>query len=217
MTTFARRTMLGLLASLPSALALDSTARAESAATIDSVLQKVNAARDGLKSLTGPFTQERSIGLMAAKVKSTGTLTLLRPDRLRWELAPPDAVVYWVGPEGLAYKSARGGQGRVPPTQARIAAALEDLRLVLGGDLGALRVRYDLTLNGASDDAYAFSAVPKDQSAKIKRIDFELDARDSGSPRKVVLIEGAKDKTEITFGKLQRDAQVDAKAMRPDF
>ncbi len=195
------------------------------APSLDEVLRSVSASRDGLKTLSGPFTQERTIGLLSAKVKSTGTLTLVRPDRLRWELAAPDGVVYWVGPEGLAYKSARGGQGRVPPTHARIAAALDDLRLVLAGDLGNLRTRYDLTLvpaldAGAVGDAgaqtvYAFSAVPRDKAAKLKRIDFELDA--TGGPRKVVLVEGAKDNTEIVFGKLIRDAAVDPAAMRPAF
>ena len=89
----------------------------------------------------GPFTQERTIGILAAKVRSTGTLTLVRPDRLRWELAPPDDVVYWVTPEGLAYKSpTRQGQGpRERQPAVKIAAALDDLRTLLGGDLGALR------------------------------------------------------------------------------
>ena len=194
------------------------------APSLEEVLRTVSAARDGLKTLSGPFTQERTIGLLSAKVKSTGTLTLVRPDRLRWELAAPDGVVYWVGPEGLAYKSARGGQGRVPPTHARIAAALDDLRLVLAGDLGNLRTRYELTLTppaaavagaGAIETLYAFSAKPRDPNAKLKRIDFELDA--TGGPRKVVLVEGAKDNTEILFGKLIRDATVDPQSMRPSF
>ena len=66
--------------------------------------------------------------------RSTGFFTLVRPDRLRWELAPPDDVVYWVTPEGLAYKSA-AGQGKVPAASQKIAAALGDLRILLGGDL----------------------------------------------------------------------------------
>lgn len=195
------------------------------APALDEVLRTVSASRDGLKTLSGPFTQERTIGLLSAKVKSSGTLTLVRPDRLRWELAAPDGVVYWVGPEGLAYKSARGGQGRVPPTHARIAAALDDLRLVLAGDLGSLRTRYDLTLlpprdgsfaaDAGAETVHAFSAVPKDKAAKLKRIDFELDS--TGGPRRVVLVEGAKDNTEILFGKLIRDAAVDPAIMRPAF
>jgi hypothetical protein len=227
-----RRALAGGLASAAAAILGARASAASSPPTLESVLQTIGAARNGLRTLRGPFTQERTIGLLSAKVKSTGTLTLVRPDRLRWELAPPDAVVYWVGPEGLAYKSARGGHGRVPPTQARIAAALEDLRLVLAGDLGLLRARYELTLTTAADrtdagaaagsdagaareSGYAFSAKPRDRSSKLERIDFELDA--AGSPRKVVLVEGAKDRTDIVFGALVRDAPVDPRTMRPEF
>src|SRR5688572_1167445 len=129
---------------------------------LDAALKKVEAAREGLNGLVGPFSQERTIGILAAKVKSTGTMTLKRPDRLRWELSPPDAVVYWIGPEGLAYRNARGDQGRLPPTQARVAAALEDLRAVLGGDLASLKARYDLKLASESEEALAFEAKPRD-------------------------------------------------------
>jgi hypothetical protein len=91
-----------------------------------------------VRTLQGPFVQTRSIGLLATDVRSTGTLVLVRPDRLRWELAPPDAVTFFVGPDGLAYKGATG-QGHAMPPNARIAAALDDLRTLLGGDLTKLR------------------------------------------------------------------------------
>ncbi|MGH7283339.1 MAG: LolA family protein [Polyangiaceae bacterium] len=112
---------------------------------LEDTLAEVRVARASLKTLKGPFTQERTIGLLATKVKSTGTLTMVRPDRLRWELAPPDDIVYWVGPDGFAYKSPRG-QGRIPSAAGRLASAMEDVRLVLGGDLDQLRKRYDLAL-----------------------------------------------------------------------
>jgi outer membrane lipoprotein-sorting protein len=191
-------------------------AKSARADALDDAIAKMNKEREGLKSLSGPFTQERTIGLLAAKVTSTGTLTLVRPDRLRWELAPPDAVVYWIGPEGLAFQSSRGEKGRLPPTQARIAAALEDLRLVLGGDLGGLRARYDLTLTSQTDAVMAFSAVPKDKASKLRRIDFELLTR-GALPKKVVLIDGPKDKTEIAFGDLARNPTIDPALMRPNF
>lgn len=190
---------------------------ARAAPSLDEALATIGKARDGLRTLTGPFTQERTIGLLATKVKSTGTLALARPDRLRWELAAPDSVVYWVGPEGLAYRSARGGQGRLPPTQARVAAALEDLRTVLAGDLAALQKRYELAFGeGADASAFAFSATPRDPAAKLKRVEFVLDAK-SGVPRRVVLVEGAKDKTEIVFATLAINAEIPAADLRPNF
>lgn len=192
---------------------------ARAATTLDDALKKIAKGREGLSNLAGPFTQERTIGLLSTKVKSTGTMTLVKPDRLRWELAPPDAVTYWIGPEGLAYQNARGDKGRVPPTHARIAAALEDLRAVLGGDLASLKARYDLALLSETDVAFTFSAKPRGESApskKLKAIEFELDARDS-TPRRVVLVDGPKDKTDIVFDKLLRNGAVDAALLKPPF
>jgi hypothetical protein len=189
-------------------LGLARVARAETS-DLDRAIASIAEARASLRTLTGPFTQERTIGLLASKVRSTGTLTLVRPDRLRWELAAPDSVVYWVTPEGLAYKSARG-EGRVGAGQARVAAALDDLRTVLGGDLQRLRTRYDLRLVGE----LAFEAIPRAPSpAQLQKILFAVGA-DKVSPTRVELVEGARDRTVITFGALARDVPVDPARMR---
>ena len=181
---------------------------------LDRALTAVARARANVTTLTGPFTQERSIGLLAAKVRSTGTLTLVRPDRLRWELAPPDDVVYWVTPEGLAYKGP-SGQGKIPAASQKIAAALDDLRVLLGGDLSALKTRYDLSGTCHGDDPVAFRAVPKaGTSASFQEIRFTL-AADLVSPRMATIVEGPRDRTEIHFGAIRANVPVPAATMAP--
>jgi outer membrane lipoprotein-sorting protein len=202
------------------ALAASPLARAEAQApttsgheprSLDAVLAEVQRARAGMRTLRGPFVQERTIGLLASKVRATGTLALVRPDRLRWELAPPDEVTYWVGPEGLAYKS-RSGQGRVRGPSAKIAAALDDLRTLLGGDLAELRVRYTLRL---TDPGVTVEATPlRRENSGFQRILFTL-ADDLARPLRAVLVETPRDHTEITFGQLERDATIDPSLMRP--
>jgi hypothetical protein len=179
---------------------------------IDDVLAKIARARATLKTLVGPFTQARKIGMLATEVKSTGAMTLVRPDRLRWELFAPDEIIYWVTPEGLAYKS-KNGQGRAPGNVARIAAVLADLRVVLGGDLGALRARYELTLVSATNGA-AFEATPRKPMPGVLKIAFAL-GPDLVRPTRATLVESARDKTGIVFGDLQRDVAVDPAKMRP--
>jgi hypothetical protein len=185
-----------------------------SAARLDQALRDIAKARAAVTSLTGPFTQERTIGLLAAKVKSTGTLTLVRPDRLRWELGPPDEAVYWVVPEGLAYQS-KAGQGRVENGGDKIAAALDDMRVLLGGDLGRLRTRYDLTGTCNGDEPIVFVAIPKPgQVSTAKKLSFSL-APDLVSPKTVVIVEGTRDRTEITFGVMQKNVAIEPARMRP--
>jgi outer membrane lipoprotein-sorting protein len=179
---------------------------------LDDKLKEVGAARAKLKTLSGPFTQERTIGLLASKISSTGKLALVRPDRLLWELDAPDSVSYWIGSEGLAYKG-KQGQGRLPIT-SKIAPALDDLRTLLGGDLSALRARYEMK-DVTSGKGFAFEAVPKTkENARFQKIVLEL-AEDLMRPKHVTLVESARDKTEIAFGDLAVNANIDPARMRP--
>ena len=203
-----RRHFLSLaLATIP--LALVTRALAD---PLDDRLAAIAKARAGVKTLQGPFTQERTIGLMATKIRSTGTMWLERPSRLRWELAAPDSVIYWITPEGLAYKG-KNGQGRLPVTE-RMAPQLEDLRAMLGGDLGSLKTRYDLKEVAADGGQVSFEATPKTmQNARFQKLAFTLDA-DLVRPKKIVLVEGPRDKTEIVFGELAKNGAVDPALLR---
>jgi outer membrane lipoprotein-sorting protein len=179
----------------------------------DVLLARVAKARASLKTLRGPFTQSRKIGLLATEVKSSGTLMLVRPDRLRWELGPPDDVVYWVVPEGLAYKS-KSGQGRVRGESTRVAAALGDLRALLGGDLASLRKRYDLVGATQADGSVVFEATPKMKGSGLLKIEFAL-APDLVRPTRATLVESEKDRVVIAFGNLERDVPIDPSLMKP--
>jgi hypothetical protein len=181
---------------------------------LDDVLAKIAAARAPVRTLVGPFEQTRKIGMLATEVKSSGTMTLVRPDRLRWELGPPDDVVYWITPEGLAYQS-RNGHGRVRGANARVAAVLDDLRTVLGGDLAALRARYDLKLVANDASGAAFEATPRAGTGiRVQRILFAL-AADFVRPARATIVETARDRSDIVFGDLSRDADVDPEKMKP--
>jgi outer membrane lipoprotein-sorting protein len=211
--------LLALAAALGSGLLMPPRAGADdsdacSPERLNRALADVARARANVTTLTGPFTQERTIGLLAAKVRSTGTLTLVRPDRLRWELGSPDDVIYWVTPEGLAYKSSTG-QGKVPAASQKVAAALGDLRLLLGGDLGALQSRYDLSATCHGDAPVSFRAVPKaGTSGSFQEIRFTL-APDLVSPETATIVEGPRDRTEIRFGTIRANVAVAPSTMAP--
>jgi len=165
------------------------------------------------KTLSGPFVQERTLGLFKSVVRSSGKLTLVRPDRLRWELFAPDEIVYWATPDVLAYRS-RQGVGRAPATTGRVATSMADLRAMLAGDFTGLRARYDVT-EGGTESAPTVEAVPKDATkAPFKKLTLEL-APDRIRPVRSTLLEGPKDQTVIRFGDLVLDAPVDPREMEP--
>jgi hypothetical protein len=206
-----RRILLG-------ASALFLAARGARAAGASDLLARIARARAPVRTLQGPFTQTRTIGLLATDVRSTGTLTLVRPDRLRWSLAPPDDVTFWIGPEGLAYRSAHG-RGRLPATSARMAGALQDLHELLGGDIARLGDRWSLTVvrddaTGAEIEALPIAGDASAGSMVARRLRLAL-APDLVRPTHVLIVEGEHDRTVIEFGDLVVNAPVDESSMRP--
>lgn len=203
-----RRTwLLGL-----AALALAAEARADE---VEATLGEIGKARSGIKTLVAPFTQERTIGLLATAVKSEGEMTLVRPDRLRWELKPPDAITYWIGPEGLAYSTPGGGASVGKAGAGKLGAVLGDLMTLLGGDLVKLRARYDLSVD-RKPTGVTLTARPTADDVKkhVKSLVLAI-APDLWTVQRIEIEESGGDRSVITFGKVVRDAKVDPARMVP--
>lgn len=210
-----RRALLALpLVALP--LATSARARGEEGERklegdeLEPLLGQIAAARKNVKTLRASFTQERAMKLLATSIKSTGQLTFVAPDRLRWELGPPDDVVYWIGPEGLSYRT-RSSKATVPA--GSVVRALADLRALLGGDLGSLRQRY--ALSGSRTAAGAtLEGAAKDKTASVRGFTLALD-RSLVLPLRTRLVEGKADAIDITFSNAALDVPVAPSLMKP--
>jgi hypothetical protein len=189
-------------------------AQLRAADSLSELVARVGKAREGLRTLRGPFTQTRTIGLLATDVVSHGVVTLVRPDRLRWELDPPDAVVFWIGPEGIAYRSSYGA-GALPAVTGKAADALSDLRALLGDDLRTLQVRWQLRVERDDPDGCRIEATERTPpSGFARRIELAL-APDLLRPTFVRLEDGPRDRTSIQFSEMQLNASVDPRTMKP--
>jgi outer membrane lipoprotein-sorting protein len=188
--------------------------RAVAAATVDESLREIEAARSGLRLLFAPFEQTRVVGLLASEVKSRGELTVMRPDRLRWELLPPDAVTYWVGPEGVAYRSGNGKVARAPG-DARFGALLGDLLAFVAGDPSKLRERYELRLLSESK-GIGIEAKPKTAELRklVARLELVTNAEKWGVER-IVIEEPTGDASTMRFGKNEKNPAIDVARLRP--
>jgi outer membrane lipoprotein-sorting protein len=179
---------------------------------LDALLSEIAKARKGVRTMRASFTQERTLALLATSVKSTGELAYVAPDRLRWELAPPDDVVYFIGPEGLSYRT-RSSKATVPSAGANVSRALADLRALLGGDLALLKDRYVLSgSRGASD--VEVSGVAKDKTASVTAFTMTLD-KTLVLPLRARLLEGKSDAIDIAFSNPQLNVPIDPALMRP--
>lgn len=180
---------------------------------LDELLKEIARARQGVRTFAGPFTQTRKLGLMKTQILSQGRVTLVLPDKLRWELLPPDEVVYWVNADGLSYRN-RSSQGAVRSNDARsLAAGLEDLRAMLGGDLSILKKRYDLKAFAKGDDVeFEANALASQESRGMKSILFSI-GKDRVRPLFARLVEKNGDTSDIRFGELRSNVPIEPQLM----
>jgi len=181
---------------------------------LDRALSDIALARASVKTLKADFTQERKMALLLTSVKSKGMLLTVTPNRLRWELLPPDDVVYWVGPEGLSYRT-RSSKATLPAGSGgeRVARGLADMRALLGGDLGSLRERYELSGSRSANDI-EIAGVAKDQTASVRGFSITFD-KNLVVPLSAHLLEAKADSVDIVFSNAVINAPIDLRRMRP--
>jgi outer membrane lipoprotein-sorting protein len=182
-------------------------------AKLDALLADVAKARRSIKSLRASLTQERKMTLLATTIKSTGQLAFVAPDRLRWELEPPDDVVYFVGPEGLAYRT-KTQTTSVPAQGANVGRALSDLRALVGGDLGSLRDRYVLSATRTASEVEISGAAKDPKTASVRAWVLTLD-KTLTLPVRARLVEGKSDTIDVVFSGATLNPEIDPKTMRP--
>ncbi len=166
------------------------------------LIETIDAKRRALKSMRARFVQERTLGLLAAKVRSTGHLELdSRKNTLEWSIAPPDEMVYRMAPEGLSYKGPHG-EGHAGANTPKLGNALLDLRALLSGSLGDLKKRYALSAQRVTENAKVLTEIRAEAidraSAAIGIFSITFDG-DLVTPVRARLVESKKDFTEIIF------------------
>jgi outer membrane lipoprotein-sorting protein len=160
-------------------------------------LAEIQAASDQVRSFSSEFVQERRLALFAEPVFFKGSLTVVRPDRLRWEFtAPVPSVLIFNGERGMRCND------KAPPVHFDLGAdpimkiVAEQLWLWLGGDYSRLRASYDMAKSGPS----ALRITPKEKrlSEFISAITITFD-RTSRQPEKVEIADPGGDTTILSF------------------
>lgn len=212
-----RRTFLLSTAALTGMFAVSAFPTIAAADEVSDTLAEITKAREKIKTLVASFSQERTLGLLSSTVKSQGEMTLVRPDKLRWELKSPDAVVYWITPEGFAFSTPNGSANVSKTAAKKFGDVLADLLVFMGGDLSKLQKRYEFSVP-AKDKATGLTlrAVPKTEEVKkiVKQMEITV-AADLWTVKKITLEEKGGDKSVITFSNVKKDEKVDDAKMKP--
>jgi outer membrane lipoprotein-sorting protein len=184
--------------------------------SVASTLTAIAKERRGTRTLRASFRQTRTLGLLATSLRSQGKLMVVHPDRLRWELKAPDSVTYWVGPEGLAVRSAEGVK-KIRRSQAgRFATALFDLLHFVAGDMKPLQQRYRFKVQ-TNKQEIRLEAVPRDKRLRkqIAKVVLWLPRAELWRVRRIEIHESNGDSSKIDFSGFVKNKKIAAKIMRP--
>ena len=153
-----------------------------------------------LKRLQAPFTQVKSIKEMDIKLKSTGFMTLIRPDTVIWEVVTPDRLVITISdaevtlesgpknnPKKMHFKNSKGGTSLSSGPWSQLTAWMSL-------DAQKLFENYRVQQNGKD----SFTFFPKNESALIQHMKMRLGS--DGFVRTLHLLERSGDEMSMEFG-----------------
>jgi outer membrane lipoprotein-sorting protein len=181
-----------------------SSARADQVADL---VKKVDAAKAGVTSLSGEFTQKNRVKLFKQELVSKGRFSFEKPRHIRWEYTSPDPSVMTLD----GNKATLTTPGAAPQVfdldkDATMRAIFDQLLTWLGpGSIEAARAEYELSTSGtAAAPALVLTPKPTSPIAKaFARIELRLDPK-TWLARSILLVEKNGDEKEITFTKLTK-------------
>ncbi len=164
---------------------------------LSSFLAEIQAASDQVRSFSSDFVQERRLALFTEPVIFHGSLTVVRPDRLRWEFTSPvPSVLIFRGEKGIRCND------KAPPahfdlgTDPIMRTVAEQLWLWLGGDYSRLNTLYLMEKSGPT----SLRIIPKNQAMLdyISSVTITFN-KISRQPEMVEIADPGGDSTIISF------------------
>jgi len=169
-----------------------SFAGASDSAALDSFTQKL----DRLQSMETGFEQVTMDTSGEVLQSLSGTLTVERPGKMRWQTEPPyeqlvvsDGKLVWVYDMDLEQVTIRELEARLQDTPA----------LLLSGNTAEIADNYDVSLDGASA-VERYRLKPKDQSQLFEALEFDYQKDEL---RYMRIFDAAGQVTEIRFNDVQ--------------
>lgn len=200
----AKALVRNLLLALLLALGLGEAAAVDDATS--ALLAEIRQATASLKVFRSQFIQERRLSLFAEPVIFHGSLTVVRPDRLRWEFTKPvPSALIFNGRSGLRCNDQAEPSRFDLDTDPIMRTVAEQLWLWLGGDYSKLGDGYLLHSEGDS-----LIIRPKDEKTReyVEKITITFN-RQTLQPERVAIDEPGGDATLLRFTATEQDGNVD--------
>lgn len=193
----ARRHMIALLCCTVLWVLSGQPVLAAESDALSSFLAEIQAASDQVHSFSSAFTQERRLALFTEPVIFHGSLTVVRPDRLRWEFTSPvPSVLIFRGEQGIRCTDKAAPAHFDLGSDPIMRTVAEQLWLWLGGDYSKLNAMYRMEKVGDS----SLRITPKEQAMLdyISSITITF-SKTSRQPEKVEIVDPGGDTTVMHF------------------
>jgi outer membrane lipoprotein carrier protein len=191
--------------------------RTDGGREVASLLAELERGARDVRTLAGEFTQRNRSKLFKKELRSSGRLYFQRPRRIRWEYREPDpSTLILDGQRATLTTPGAAPQVFDLERDATMRAVFDQLLTWLApGGLGEAGREYTLSTSGG-DAAPTLTLTPKAGGAVARafaRIDLRVDAK-AHLVRAIALTERNGDTKEITFTRLEANAQLPADAFR---
>ena len=161
------------------------------------LLQRLQQTSAQVESFEASFVQEKELSLFAKTMIFHGRLTVVRPDRLRWEFTDPvPSVLLLSGDAGLRCSGESKPVQFDVKTDPVMKSVAEQLWLWLGGDYSRLNESFTLYENGDN----VLTVIPKEPSMAeyIEQVTITFETVNM-QPGQVVIKEPGGDLTRLIF------------------
>jgi outer membrane lipoprotein-sorting protein len=174
-----------------------SAADTSTSAKLESFLTSIRVSSDQVHSFQSAFVQEKQLAMFDRPVLFKGKLSLVRPDRLRWEFTEPVASAL-IFNENSGLRCSEGVKPvKFSPSEDPVMKVVsEQLWLWLGGDYSSLEGRYRLEMVGEA----TLLVTPLDEAdaAFLTSVLIDFD-RTTLQPVQVEITEAGGDLTRLNF------------------
>jgi outer membrane lipoprotein-sorting protein len=177
---------------------------------LDALIERVKWEQRHLTSLEADFEQEKTSEFLAAPEDSHGTISYLRPDRVRWEYAAPKPITLVLdGDEMLIWYRDLGRAERM--RVGRVSTQVFHY-LTAGGSLESLLGYFSVTFTPpAADEPYRLELKPRYSriAKRLTSMTLWIDRR-LYLPVRVRYVEPNGDSTDYRLAHLRPDVPIEA-------
>jgi outer membrane lipoprotein carrier protein len=192
-----------------SSFILHPSAFAAQAASVQTVVKKLQTRYDSTKGFRADFAQEVESATLGQKVEARGKVFFKKPGRMRWEFIEPEQLLVSDGKFFWLYQPKDKQVIKTPFAQAFRSSS--PASFLLG--VGRITKDFTPTLHAQNAKTYTLRLTPKKDPEAIGLLDLEVDAK-TFDILQATIIDPIGNTTRVRFSNIDRKSSLDESLFR---